>query len=642
MSKGGLVGLVYNDFNLRQKSGNWSINDHVEDVNYIRNGNIPNNYLTIGCYEENKLFLYDMFLNQEIVTNIFNIDGAITSIDYNYPKSLIAFGLTKPPYIKIYSTEDFTEKYLNTTLTKSVYRLKFNNHGDRLYVSFFEPTNNNYLNIYETTNYTLVEDLSAINYLITNIKFSDNDKYLCISHFGSIDNPDNNIDLFQLNSNNIYENINDYNLNNLNSGTINDICFIDNYNLLTIASHKFPYFYIYDLNRKDLFIDYNSGINKHITQSVNRIIRTSDNKKIIIGSDCDPYLFILNIITGEIELISIFNSSIKSLSLSENDQYLCVSDSSLRVFDFSTQDFNTEVILNSYPTSNVISSTFFLGPLLEYTDVPKPEYSISSNDEALVYINTDSELEFNGTFYTDHISTQTPDLAAHKRIFQSTIYKSLDFNSTYLTSIKLDGTLITNDINLNNKYYNNIIQLTSYYTRIALLDQYNSVLISNTNHFSLQEIITIQDIFKSNIQQISIGYSTLLALTLDNTVLSSNTIFFNPLEHSLPSIQQVSSGYNHISLLTTSGTVLSFGSNTYGQCDTYFWNNISQLASGDYHTIGLTNANKVLVSSSYISTLIKSQIQAEEDVVYIASGPTSIFLLKSDRTIKSYNTILSL
>jgi len=660
VNKGGLVGLTYNDFNYRQKSGVWSINEHAEDINYIRTGEVPNNYLLVGTYSDLSLHLYDLYYKTKISTNIFNVDGAVTCIDYNYNKSLIAFGLTSPPYLQVFSTEDFTEKDLGFSLTDSlsgfsltdltsgsgtdpaVMCLRFNNAGDRLFVGLLTSVNDSYVITYETDNFTLVEDLAAINFLPTSIRVSLNDQIISISHFGDVDNPYSNIHVF-----NNYTDETLYSLTSLQLNTVLDTCFLDNTNLLAIASTNSPYLIFYNYVTKNTYDKYNSEISNNITSRVTSLVKTSDNKILLIGLDSSPYLVKLTFSTGKISLIGLnaFSDSIVSMSLSINDEILSVSQrgsNTLQLFDFSNQDLTIPISLDILPSSTVLSSSFLLGPVLEYIDILKPECSISSDDLGLVAINSDSELVYTGTFYDESLSTQTPDLAAHKQIFQSSLYKSLDYNSSYITSIKIDGSLVSNDINILQliDQLNNIIQVSSYYSRIALLDSYNSVLILPSNHFSLLERQVIEEDLSSKIKQISVGYQTLLALTTANTVISTNISFFNASSYPLPNITQVSAGYSHIALLTEHNTVLTFGSNSYGQCLTSEWDDVKQVSVGDYHTAALTNSNTILVTGPFISQ-VKSTIESLTDILYIASSPLSLIVVHSDFTISQYGHNLS-
>ena len=112
ISNGGLVGLFYNDFNQRQKSGLWSLEDHAADKNYISSSQIPNNYLVVGSYNTNSLYLYDLFFKNKISTNIFNIPvSTITSIDYNYKTNKTVYNkqLALPISKRTFKTDSLAE-----------------------------------------------------------------------------------------------------------------------------------------------------------------------------------------------------------------------------------------------------------------------------------------------------------------------------------------------------------------------------------------------------------------------------------------------------------------------------------------------------------------------------------------------------
>ena len=662
LNKGGISGLQYSDFNQRQKSGVWTIDDNSADVNYIRSSQIPNMYLTVGSYNAESLALYDLFLNNKVSTNIFNIPiSTVTCIEYNLQKNLLAFGLTESPYLKIYDTENFTEYTLTKTFTSPITTIQFTHLGDYIFVGTIDKVNSSYLNIYNIDNlisvvniytptigsqgpqgidfnYTSVnpEISIIIDFLITSIRLSNDDNYLCIGHYGSISDEYNNINLFKK-INGVYTDVNEYNINSLDLGTISDICFVDNY--LFIGSYQSQYLTVYDYDRQDLITVYDNNIITNITSKINCLCLTKDKSKLLIGCDSSPYVYMLNLSTKEITSLGMdtFDDNITSISLSYGDKYICITSrgsNPLQVFDFTDQTLSTPVVLNTYPSTISFSSKFIFGPLTKYTDVSVPTYSVSSDDNGSIGVVNNS-LVFTGSYYDDQIITSSPDLAAYQEIFDAQIYNSLDYNSTYITAIKIDGTLITNDPNIPKNYYNNIIQVSTYYSRIALLDIYGSVQVTNINGFSNSEVYYISTILKENIKQISTGYTILLALTTNFIPISTNTTIFDPNAQVLPPIKQVSAGYDHVSLLTESNTVLSFGVNDYGECDTSTWTNIKKVCCADTFTLALSNTNDLFIAGDTNISNIES-ILLTQNVIDIFTGPNTIILITADNTATIY------
>ena len=122
-TKGGMTGLPESDFYKRQKSGDWSIDEHFEDVNYIRTRSFtPNNYLNIGHYETDKVLIYDIFNNQvsSLTKSITGTDlPSISCVAYNKTIGHLAIGMNKAPYLRVFDTSindmtDFvmSDKYL--------------------------------------------------------------------------------------------------------------------------------------------------------------------------------------------------------------------------------------------------------------------------------------------------------------------------------------------------------------------------------------------------------------------------------------------------------------------------------------------------------------------------------------------------
>lgn len=640
-SKGGLVGLIFDDFNERERSGNWTLSDNSEDLNYIRSNDIPNNYLLVGTYSDQSLYLYNMYYKNKISTNIFNHIGSITSIDYHFKKNLLAIGITKPPYLRIYNTEDFSEIIPLFSLTDSpVSTLKFSGSGEKLYVGLLNHVNGTYVLEFETSMFDLVSDLPPIFFIPTKIACHNNDEYLAIGHYSTKDFINNNIIIF----NNEYIEQTTNILNKLNISTVLDLVFIESYNLLVIATNNSPHLIFYSYISQNTFDNYNSEIEKYVKSRVTSICKTSDNQSIIFGCESNPFLMKLDFSTGKITLLDseYFTNSITNVTLSINDEFLCVTqrgENSLLVFDFSKKDLSIPIKFTIKPTSTCFASKFFIGPVIQVVNILKPTCSISSDDLGVIAIDHNYNPQFTGTFYiNNNTTTQYPDLTPLQNIFQVSIYKSLDYNSV-ITGIKLDGSLVSTDLLTNNSKINNIVQISSYYTRVAFLDFYNTIIILPNNNFSISELNVIK-LLRNTIKQISVGYRTLLALTFDGEVISSNINQFNPEEYLLPEIIQVSAGYNHVSLLTIDNTVLSYGLNDYGECNTSSWSNVKQISVGDFHTAALTYDNKVLVTGPFTEQ-IKSEIELKQDIVYISSGPTCLILLNKDKTLSFYTHTLS-
>jgi len=135
IKKGGIIGLPQNDFYRRQKSGDWTIDEHFRNVNYIRTNEFtPDNYLAIGEYQSENITVYDIF-NEEIssLTKPTSDQVSISCIDYNRNINQLAVGLNKSPFLRIFdtsvpNTEEIEETQLNYTgslFTKSIEKSDF-------------------------------------------------------------------------------------------------------------------------------------------------------------------------------------------------------------------------------------------------------------------------------------------------------------------------------------------------------------------------------------------------------------------------------------------------------------------------------------------------------------------------------------
>jgi alpha-tubulin suppressor-like RCC1 family protein len=62
-------------------------------------------------------------------------------------------------------------------------------------------------------------------------------------------------------------------------------------------------------------------------------------------------------------------------------------------------------------------------------------------------------------------------------------------------------------------------------------------------------------------------------------------------------ITQIAAGGWHTVGLKSDGTVVAVGLNWFGQCDVDSWTNITQVAAGGYHTVGLKSDDTVVAAS---------------------------------------------
>jgi len=368
-SKGGLVGLPEDDFIQRQKSGLWSLEDLAAQKNQINNSNQPNTLLAIGQYYTTNLYLYNLFNKSLSKLNTVST-SSIRNISYNYNNSLLAIST---PYLKLLNTDTLIEYNTLSIQSSIINTLSFNNTGNYLYLGLLNKNiSNTYIqviNIEKQLNTSnIYPDINInLNYLPTKIKFNNTDEYLCIGHYGSIEDEFNNIHLYR-DINDEYIDITDYTLKNLKLGTITDLCFVDSLSLLFIASFQKPYLNVYDFERQDLVTTFDREIENNITSKINSFVLTKNGDKLLIGCDLSPYFFILDLVYNKISTpdTPVTDSTITSLSLSHNDQYLCITDKSstpLKVFTYIDQILEpVEIDTLVQPEQPILTSAFFFGP----------------------------------------------------------------------------------------------------------------------------------------------------------------------------------------------------------------------------------------------------------------------------------------
>lgn len=93
----------------------------------------------------------------------------------------------------------------------------------------------------------------------------------------------------------------------------------------------------------------------------------------------------------------------------------------------------------------------------------------------------------------------------------------------------------------------------------------------------------------------------------------------------------VAVGHRHTVGLAGDGTVLACGDNSFGQCDTEGWSNITAVAAGAYHTLAL-RADGTVVSTGRDSEGQRNT-DGWSDIVQIAAGDYASFALRADGTV---------
>ena len=309
--------------------------------------------------------IYDMLTNSLIVPDNINVKDNNTIVIST--ESLVDSRSYKINIIK--SLNDFTcLQYQSVEVPLSpVFCLEYDAPGDSLFVGTLEAENNNYILEYDTSNYSRNNDTIILNTLPTIIKIDPDNEYLLIGHYTTT-LINRNLSLYDYSNNQIIDN---YNFNTLKQYTIDSVnaaCFIDSRNLLVVNSFYEPYlcFYNYSTN-KNMTSDFASIIEDYIDDRVTHIVKTRDDRYLIIAVCQSPYLFILDLEDETIlELHSdYFVSSFTSISISSNDQYLCVTQydsQQLLIFEFLPTKI-TNITLNQIYDSDPLESLFFFGSI---------------------------------------------------------------------------------------------------------------------------------------------------------------------------------------------------------------------------------------------------------------------------------------
>ena len=93
----------------------------------------------------------------------------------------------------------------------------------------------------------------------------------------------------------------------------------------------------------------------------------------------------------------------------------------------------------------------------------------------------------------------------------------------------------------------------------------------------------------------------------------------------------VAVGFAHTAALKSDGTVLTCGDNTYGQCDTAAWRNVTGLCAGAYHTVALLRDGTVKAAGR--ATEGQCAVESWTDITAVAAGDYATFGLRADGTV---------
>ena len=153
----------------------------------------------------------------------------------------------------------------------------------------------------------------------------------------------------------------------------------------------------------------------------------------------------------------------------------------------------------------------------------------------------------------------------------------------------------------------------------------------------------------TDIVNVAVGEYHTVGLKADGTVVATGCTNYEP-SPSLPipwvnvqggqcnvsawrDITQVAGGVYHTVGLKADGTVVAVGLNDYGQCDVGNWTNIVQVAAGGWHTVGLKRDRTVVaMGGDYFWQL---NVDGWLDIVQVAADDYHTVGLKSDGTVSA-------
>ena len=95
--------------------------------------------------------------------------------------------------------------------------------------------------------------------------------------------------------------------------------------------------------------------------------------------------------------------------------------------------------------------------------------------------------------------------------------------------------------------------------------------------------------------------------------------------------RHIAEGVGFIAAVQADGTVKAVGDNTYGQCDTSDWRNVTAVAVGLYHTLGLKKDGTVYAAGR--NDIGQCDVQEWKDIVMVAAAYRESYGLTREGTV---------
>lgn len=128
---------------------------------------------------------------------------------------------------------------------------------------------------------------------------------------------------------------------------------------------------------------------------------------------------------------------------------------------------------------------------------------------------------------------------------------------------------------------------------------------------------------------IAAGESHTLGVTPEKTVVSAGDNTYGQCNtQSWSNVTAVAAGSRHSLALTEEGRVLSTGDNTYGQCDTSSWTGVVAIAAGSFDSYGLTEEGKIL----HCGYADMDSIASWQGISALSAGNSVLAALRTDGT----------
>ena len=200
--------------------------------------------------------------------------------------------------------------------------------------------------------------------------------------------------------------------------------------------------------------------------------------------------------------------------------------------------------------------------------------------------------------------------------------------------LKEDGQAYTTS--MNELKWNHIKQIETLGATYAGLTEDGTVKAVNFNEHSIEDFNRMMSEVSEwkGIEQIGISEVGIFGLKDDGSVIYCNEGKYAETRQVFEGVKSIFSGKGNVAVIKNDGTAEFFADtdNTYGQRNIAAWDALTQLAIGNYHTVGLREDGTVVATGN--NKVGQCEVEEWSDIKFVAVGDNCTLGISEDGTLK--------